>query len=98
MVYVFKGGSIIYDGSSLTKEQREQALAVLDEVPKAEHIDGKVPVLNFDESSKELFYTYQDAPPTELPGVTVPESTPEEVQAQILMNTELLVMYKELGF
>lgn len=98
MIYVFKGGSIVYDGSSLTKEQREEALAVLSEVPKAEHIDGKTPVLSFDESSKELFYKYEDAPPIELPGVIAPESTPEEVQAQILMNTELLVMYKELGF
>lgn len=36
-------------------------------------------------------------PDNEVLETVPPISTPEEVQAQILMNTELLVMYKELG-
>lgn len=44
------------------------------------------------ETSLELINA---TPSSEMPQVT--QSTPEEIQSQILMNTELLVMYKEFG-
>lgn len=41
---------------------------------------------------RHVFYA-----PVVLDETLIPVSTPEEIQSKILMNTELLVMYKEFG-
>lgn len=40
---------------------------------------------------------YRESNEDPAPEIVYVQSTPEQIQAEILMNTELLIMYKELG-
>lgn len=60
MIYVFLGGSVVYDGSTLTEEQKARAVAV-ESLPVPEVIEGKVAVLRADVETKEVWYEYEDA-------------------------------------
>lgn len=65
-----------------------------------EYIKDGMEVVEYSIDGKTVSHTESRIIPnvvTELPPLEPLFSTPEEVQAQILMNTELLVMYKELG-
>lgn len=61
MIYVFERGSIVFDGSTLTKEQKGRAVAVK-ELPKPETPEGKLPVLKANVETGKVFYEYIDAP------------------------------------
>lgn len=61
MIYVFEGGSVVYNGSTLTEEQKASAVAV-DELPEPDKIEGKVPVLRANLKTQEVYYEYVDEP------------------------------------
>ena len=65
MVYIFEGGSIVYDGSTLTDEEKSRAIFTLDNLPEPEQRKGKVPILKVDEEKQEVYYEYVVVPPTE---------------------------------
>lgn len=61
MIYVFEGGSIIYDGSTISEEQRNQAVAV-EVLPVAEDREGKIAVLRASKAEGRVYYEYIDKP------------------------------------
>lgn len=61
MIYVFEGGSIVYDSSTISNEQRNQAVAV-ESLPEPEEIDDKIAVLKANKATNEVYYEYVDKP------------------------------------
>lgn len=61
MIYVFEGGSIVYDGSTITAEQRAQAVAV-ETLPAPQTPEGKYAVLRADKATETVYYEYLDIP------------------------------------
>jgi hypothetical protein len=74
MVYIFEGGSVVYDGSTLTDDEKLQAILTLDNLPEPEQRKGKVPILRVDKEKQEVYYEYVDVPPTELERIEALES------------------------
>lgn len=61
MIYVFEGGSVVYDGSTITDEQKSKAVAV-ESLPVAEIIEGKIAVLKANKAEERVYYEYMDKP------------------------------------
>lgn len=61
MIYVFTQGNIVYDGSTITDEQKTKAVAV-ESLPVAEEIEGKIAVLRANKANNEVYYEYIDKP------------------------------------
>lgn len=63
MIYLFSDGSIVYDESILTNEQKATGWAV-NSLPEPEERDGFYSILKFDVDKKEIWYEYEPIPPT----------------------------------
>lgn len=63
MIYLFHDGTIVYDESILTEEEKQSAWAV-ENLPKAEEVAGKYSLMKFDVVKKEIWYEYYDLPIT----------------------------------
>lgn len=61
MIYVFEGGSIVYDGNTITDEQKAKAVAV-ESLPIAETPEGKTAVLKSNKATETVYYEYIDKP------------------------------------
>jgi hypothetical protein len=61
MIYVFEGGSVVYDGSTLTEEQKAEAVAV-EALPEPEKIEGKYAQIRADKTAGTVYYEYIDLP------------------------------------
>lgn len=59
--------------------------------------DGEHVITEYTKDGINVSHTVKIPKPSDVVEEQTTSSTPEQVQAQILMNTELLVMYKELG-
>lgn len=64
MIYVFEGGSIVFDGSTISEEQKSQAVAI-ESLPIAKKVDGKIAIIKADKSTESVWYEYEDVPKTE---------------------------------
>jgi hypothetical protein len=51
-------------GLKKSQEELLQEGILVESIPKPEFIEGKVPVLKYDPTNKELYYEYEDIPPT----------------------------------
>jgi hypothetical protein len=61
MIYVFEGGSIVYDGNTITEEQKAQAVAV-ESLPKPDTPEGKYAQIRADKTAGTVYYEYIDLP------------------------------------
>ena len=61
MIYVFDSGSIVYDESVLTKEDKERAVAV-EVLPAQETPIGKIAIIRADKKTNEVWWEYIDSP------------------------------------
>ena len=61
MIYVFKGGSVVYDGSTLTEEQKAEAVAV-ESLPEPQTPEGKYAQIRADKATETVYYEYIDIP------------------------------------
>lgn len=61
MIYVFEGGSVVYDGSTISEEQKLKAVEV-EALPAAEEVDGKLAILRANKERNEVYYEYIDKP------------------------------------
>jgi len=61
MIYVFKGGSVVYDGSTLTEEQKAEAVAV-ESLPEPQTPEGKYAQIRADKATETVYYEYIDLP------------------------------------
>ena len=61
MIYVFEGGNVVYDGSTITEEEKTKAVAVAS-LPEPEQIEGKIAVLKANKATNEVYYEYIDRP------------------------------------
>lgn len=61
MIYVFEKGNIVYDGSTITDEQKTKAVAV-EALPKPDVTEGKIAVLRANKATETVYYEYIDAP------------------------------------
>jgi hypothetical protein len=62
MIYLFDEGygcGIVFDGDSITQEQRDHAVKV-ESVPEPEVIQGKNAILRCNHQTKEVWYDYVD--------------------------------------
>ena len=63
MIYLFGTGeqvSIVYQGNTLTEENKAKATLVVEELPDEEEREGYYAVLYIDPESKELSYIYKE--------------------------------------
>ena len=61
MIYVFKGGSVVYDGDTITEEQKAQAVAV-ESLPEPQTPEGKYAQIRADKATETVYYEYKDIP------------------------------------
>ncbi len=61
MIYVFEGGSIVYDESVLTEADKARAVAV-ETLPEQEVIPGKIAVIKADKATETVWWEYVDSP------------------------------------
>lgn len=61
MIYVFEYGSVVYDGSTISEEQKAKAVAT-ESLPEPEIIDGKYPVLRANKETETVYYEYRGIP------------------------------------
>ena len=61
MIYVFEGGSVVYDGDTITEEQKAEAAAV-EALPEPEQIEGKYAQIRADKATETVYYEYKDIP------------------------------------
>lgn len=91
MIYVFKGGSVVYDGSTLTEEQKARSVAV-ESLPIPEKIVGKTPVLKVDVEKQEVWYEYEDlVTESEDNDIKLALAELAEQQEQDKLNTQLAI-------
>lgn len=69
MIYLFEnpgnGASIVYDGSTLTEEQKARGVAV-EALPEPQTPTGKIAVLKVRKSTGDVWYDYVNKPQSEL--------------------------------
>lgn len=61
MIYVFPQGNIVYDGSTISDEQKAYAVAV-ESLPEPQTLEGKYGVLMADKANETVYYEYKDIP------------------------------------
>ncbi|SKC62605.1 hypothetical protein [Maledivibacter halophilus] len=61
MLYVFEGGSIVYDERVLTEEDKARAVAV-EELPPKEIPAGKTAVIRANKAENTVWWEYVDSP------------------------------------
>jgi hypothetical protein len=61
MIYVFEGGNVVYDGNTITEEQKAQAVAV-ESLPKPDTPEGKYAQIRADKTAGTVYYEYIDLP------------------------------------
>lgn len=66
MIYVFEEGNVVFDGSTISEEQKAKAVAV-ELLPVAEVMEGKIAVLRANKTTKIVYYIYIDIPHPERP-------------------------------
>lgn len=61
MIYVFEGGNVVYDGDTITEEQKAQAVAV-ESLPEPQTPEGKYAQIRADKATETVYYEYIDLP------------------------------------
>ena len=61
MIYVFEGGSVVYDGSTISDEQKTKAVAV-ESLPEPQTPEGKYAQIRVDKATETVYYEYIDLP------------------------------------
>jgi len=61
MIYVFEDGAVVYDGSTISEEEKQKAIAV-EKLPEPEQIEGKIAVLRASKAENRVYYEYIDEP------------------------------------
>jgi hypothetical protein len=61
MIYVFPGGNVVYDGSTISDEQKAQAVAV-ESLPEPQTPEGKYAVIRANKATETVYYEYRDIP------------------------------------
>ena len=62
MIYVFPCGAVVYDATTISEEEKSQAVAV-EELPVPEAIEGKYAQIRADKENERLDFEYSDIPP-----------------------------------
>ena len=62
MIYVFEGGSIVYDGSTISDEQKAKAVAVEQLPEKPEIPAGKMAVIRANKAEERVWWELVDMP------------------------------------
>ena len=81
-MYVFEGGSVVYDGSTISEKQKNRAVAV-ESLPEPEERDGKIPILRANKIEERVYYEYIDKPK---------EPEIEELKRVVADLTELVLL------
>ena len=61
MIYVFEDGAVVYDGSTISEEEKQKAVAI-EALPEPEKIEGKIAVLRANKAENRVYYEYLDEP------------------------------------
>lgn len=92
-IYLFEnpnnGASIVYDGSTLTAEQKAKAV-VADSLPEPQTPAGKTAILKVRKSTGEVWYDYVDKPADPV------EQQISSLQADHLMALEAIATLYEM--
>ena len=59
MLYVFEGGSVVYDGSSISDKEKARAVEV-ENLPKKETPSGRRAILKADKRTEKVWYEYEE--------------------------------------
>ena len=64
MIYVFEDGAVVYDGNTISEEEKQEAVAI-EVLPEPEKIEGKIAVLRANKAENRVYYEYMDEPKLE---------------------------------
>jgi hypothetical protein len=88
MIYLFENpdnhASVVYDENILTTAEKFRGIAV-EGLPVPDSYENKYALLKCRKSTGEVWYEYEDIPPT-------PESELEQLKQSVLDLTELVLM------
>lgn len=85
MIYVFESGSVVYDGNTISEEQRNQAV-VVENLPIPETPKGKIAILKANKAEERVYYEYIDKPKDTL------EDEIENLKQVVADLTELVLL------
>ena len=84
MIYVFEDGAVVYDGNTISDEQKAQAVAI-EMLPEPEKIEGKIAVLRANKAENRVYYEYIDEPKNPL------DNEVEQLKQVVADLTELVL-------
>jgi hypothetical protein len=85
MIYVFEGGSIVYDGSTISDEQKTKAVAVEQLPEKPEIPAGKMAIIRANKAEERVWWELVDKPKDPL------EVEVEQLKQVVADLTELIL-------
>lgn len=85
MIYVFEGGSIVYDGSTISDEQKAKAVAVEQLPEKPEIPAGKMAIIRANKAEERVWWELVDKPKDPL------EVEVEQLKQVVADLTELIL-------
>jgi len=85
MIYVFEGGSIVYDGSTISDEQKTKAVAVEQLPEKPEIPAGKMAIIRVNKAEEKVWWELVDKPKDPL------EAEVEQLKQVVADLTELIL-------
>lgn len=59
MIYVFEEGNVVYDGDTISDDEKSQAVAV-EKLPTPQKVIGKKAVIKANLATQEVYYQYVD--------------------------------------
>jgi len=61
MIYVFPEGNVVYDGNTISEEEKLKAVAV-ESLPEPQTPEGKYAVVRANKATETVYYEYKDKP------------------------------------
>jgi hypothetical protein len=84
MIYVFEDGAVVYDGNTISEEEKQKAVAI-EALPEPKKIEGKIAVLKANKAENRVYYEYMDEPKNPL------DNEVEQLKQVVADLTELVL-------
>jgi hypothetical protein len=84
MIYVFEDGAVVYDGNTISEEEKQGAVAI-EVLPEPEKVEGKIAVLRANKAENRVYYEYMDEPKNPL------DNEVEQLKQVVADLTELVL-------
>ena len=96
MIYVFEEGNVVYDGSTISDVQKEQAV-VVESLPIPDVIAGKQAHIKANKATETVFYKYVDIVTIEdIQQPTIEEQLAQLQSGNLILMDVIATMYEDM--